>query len=600
MTVYVDFEPIGRRGECPDGHSLLDCARQLGVELVNLCGGHGSCGRCVVQVMTGTVSDPAPDEEKFLTSDQLQAGYRLACRTLPLGDCKVRVPPESLSTPQRAQVESEVYRVAVAPPVRVYRVSAPPPSLEDLRGDAERLLAALNEQHGLAVSTVDVQALRAIPTHLRIQDWTVQVAVRDGREIVALLPPAAHPLGLAVDLGTTKIAVYLLDLLSGETLAARGMMNPQIAYGEDVIARITYAQQAPKGAEHLQELVVSALGQAVVEMTAQVEAKAAHVVEAVVVGNTAMHHLFVGLPVGPLAQAPYVPAVTSTLDIKARDLGLTIAPGAYIHLLPNIAGYVGADHVAALLATDIAHTGDTTLLLDIGTNTEVCLVHRGRMTSLSCASGPAFEGAHISCGMRAAPGAIEHVRLIGDWVEFQTIGDGPPVGMCGSGILDALAQLRRAGVVDRRGRIGDHPRVREGHAGREFVWVDGGDGRPEITMTQKDVSELQLAKGAIRAGVEVLLRTHGLTPDDIQQVIIAGAFGSYVDISSAIAIGMLPAIPTERVRQIGNAAGLGARLALVSQKKRTEARHLGQQVQYIELASTPQFSLVFAQAMYLE
>ncbi len=599
MPIYVDFEPIGRRGECPNGQSLLDCARQLGVELINLCGGHGSCGRCVVQVMAGVVSDPTPEEEKFLTPARLQADYRLACRTFPLTDCKVRVPPESLSTPQRTQVESEDYHLEVAPPVRAYRVSVPPPSLEDLRGDAERFRDVLSERHGLTVSTVDVQALQALSTHLRTQDWTVQAVVRDGQEIVAVLPPEPRPLGLAVDLGTTKIAAYLLDLLSGKTLAARGMMNPQIAYGEDVIARITYAQQSPKQAEHLRGLVVAALNRAAAEMATQVGAKATHIVEAVLVGNTAMHHLFLGLPVGPLAQAPYVPVVTSALDVKARDLGMTIAPGAYIHLLPNIAGYVGADHVAALLATDIAHTGEATLLLDIGTNTEVCLAHRGRMTSLSCASGPAFEGAHISCGMRAASGAIEHLRLVGDRVEFQTIGDGPPVGMCGSGILDALAQLRRAGIVDRRGRMRTHPRVREGNTGRGFVWVEEDDRHQAIMMTQKDVRELQLAKGAIRAGVEVLLQAHKLTPDDIQQVIIAGAFGSYVDISSAITIGILPAIPMERIRQVGNAAGLGARLALVSWEKRAEARRLGQQVQYIELASAPGFSQTFAQAMYL-
>ena len=280
---------------------------------------------------------------------------------------------------------------------------------------------------------------------------------------MALLPPEARSLGLAVDLGTTKIAAYLIDLETGQTLASRGLMNPQIAYGEDVIARLAFAWREPAGAEKMQGLIVEALNQATGAMCAEGGFDPASIVEAVVVGNTAMHHLFLRLPVEQLARAPYVPAVASALDIKARDLGLKIAPGAYVHLLPNIAGYVGADHVAMLLATEIAQAEGVVLALDIGTNTEVCLANRGKLTSLSCASGPAFEGAHIKHGMRAANGAIEHLRIAGDQIEYQTIGGAPPAGLCGSGILDALAQLYQAGVVDRNGYMGEHPRVRDDH-----------------------------------------------------------------------------------------------------------------------------------------
>jgi uncharacterized 2Fe-2S/4Fe-4S cluster protein (DUF4445 family) len=601
MTVRIDFEPVGRRGQCLAGGTLLDYARQLGVDLVNLCGGAGTCGRCMVQILEGKVSEPASAEREFLSAGELARGYRLACRTLPLGDCKVRIPPESLTTPQRTQIEGEEIQVPPEPVVQTYLVTLAPPSLEDLRADDTRLLEALTQQHGVSAFPVDLDVLREISPRLRDGKWQIQVAVRD-REVVALLSPAARPLGLAVDLGTTKIAAYLLSLETGETLASRGIMNPQIAYGEDVIARISFASDQPGGAARLQELVAECLSQAAAEMCAEVGAQPAEIVEAAVVGNTAMHHLFGRLPVEQLARAPYVPAVGSALNVKARDLGLCLAPGAYVHLLPNIAGYVGADHVAMLLATGVPQAEGIVLALDIGTNTEVCLANHGRLTSLSCASGPAFEGAHIKHGMRAANGAIEHLRLVEGRVEFQTIGGVAPVGLCGSGILDTLAQLYQAGVVNDKGRMVPHPHVRDTDGSREFVVVEGegeDDGRPAITFTQRDVRELQLAKGAMRTGIEVLLETSGLTADEIDQMIIAGAFGTYIDIGSAMTVGMLPRIPMSRVRQVGNAAGMGAKQVLISRSKRAEAQSIASRVGYIELATVPQFAKTFAQSMYL-
>ncbi len=599
MTVYIDFEPVGRRGECTPGQTLLDCARQLGVDLVSLCGGMGSCGRCIVQVLDGEVSQPAPDEGEYLGSKELAEGYRLACRAIPLADCRVSVPPESLTAPQRTQVEGEEIPVTPDPLVKTYLLTLRAPSLDDLRADAERLSEALEQQHGIVAARLDLTTFRDLPPRLRSEGWQIRVAMRDG-EIVALLPLEANPLGLAVDLGTTKIAAYLIDLETGETLASEGLMNPQIAYGEDVVARMASVQTDPSEAKRLQALVIDVLNEAVAKMCGEIDAEPAEIVEMVVVGNTAMHHLFLLLPVQQLATAPYVPAVTSALDVKARELGLNIAPGAYVHLLPNIAGYVGADHVAMLLATQVAQADGVVLALDIGTNTEVCLSNRGNLTSLSCASGPAFEGAHIKHGMRAANGAIEHLRMVGDRIEVQTIGGVPPVGLCGSGILDTLAQLVQSGVVDGRGRMGNHPRVRnDGHV-REFVLVERDDDRPAITFTQKDVRELQLAKGAMRTGIEVLLRTNELTADDIDHVIVAGAFGTYIDIASAITIGMLPRLPLDRFHQVGNAAGMGARLALISRAKRAEAQAVARRVQYVELASDPQFSKTFALTMHLE
>jgi uncharacterized 2Fe-2S/4Fe-4S cluster protein (DUF4445 family) len=601
MTVYIDFEPVGRRGECPPGQSLLDCARQLGVEIVSFCGGAGSCGRCIVQVLDGEVSEPAPGEGEYLSSEELAAGYRLACRAIPLGDCKVRVPPESLTTPQRTQIEGEQVPVSPEPLVQTYLVTLHAPSLNDLRADAEQLLEALVRQHGVPAANVDLAALRNLSPRLRSEGWQVRVAIR-GEEIIAVLPVAARPLGLAVDLGTTKIAAYLVDLETGRTLAAEGLMNPQIAYGEDVIARLAFANQGAAEANRLRTLVIDALNETVAKMCTGIDAEPGEIVETVVVGNTAMHHLFLELPVRQLAAAPYVPAIGSALDVKARDLGLHIAPGAYVHLLPNVAGYVGADHVAMLLATGITQAEGVVLALDIGTNTEVCLANRGKLTSLSCASGPAFEGAHIKHGMRAANGAIEHLRIVGDRIEYQVIGGVPPVGLCGSGILDTLAQLCQAGIVDARGRMGEHPRVCDTTSLREFVLIgetERQDGHPAITFTQNDVRELQLAKGAMRTGIDVLLEANCLVADEIDRVIIAGAFGTYIDVASAIAIGMLPRLPLDRFHQVGNAAGMGAKLALISRDKRDKAQSIARRVRYIELSTFPQFAKRFAHAMYL-
>jgi uncharacterized 2Fe-2S/4Fe-4S cluster protein (DUF4445 family) len=409
-----------------------------------------------------------------------------------------------------------------------------------------------------------------------------------------------------VDVGTTKLAGYLVDLETGRTLAATGAMNPQISYGEDVMARIAYAMEGEAQAAKLQEAVVDAVSGLARDLCTLSGRHPQDIVEAVVVGNTAMHHLFAGLPVRQLGLAPYLAAVSEALDLKAREVGLEIAPGGYVHLLPNVAGFVGADHVAMILSTGIgeavSEAAGTVLGLDIGTNTEVVLRANGRLIACSTASGPAFEGAHIKDGMRAAEGAIERLRIEDDGVEYQTIGGVPPVGLCGSGVLDAVAQLRLSGIVDEKGNMGHHPRVRRTEHGPEFVLVTGEEGGNdrEVVISRGDVGEIQLAKGAIRAGINILLDEAGLSEQDVDEVVIAGAFGTYIDVSSAIAIGMFPRLPLERFNQVGNAAGMGAKLALVSQSQRAQAAEIARQVQYIELTNDKRFVDEFAGAMYLK
>jgi uncharacterized 2Fe-2S/4Fe-4S cluster protein (DUF4445 family) len=602
MTAHrIDFEPVGRRGECQSQDSLLECARKLGVGISSICGGQGTCHSCKVQVLSGSVSRPTPSEMETFSPRELKAGWRLACQTHPRSDVRLHLPAESMTTPQRLQVEGQERRVSPRPPVRAYQLKLAVPSLKAPRADAENLLQRLNRQYRLNCQKVDIGALRLISEQLRSWQWRCQASVRND-ELIALLPPKSRPLGLAIDLGTTKIAGYLVDLSHGQTLAAKGVMNPQISHGEDIISRITRAVHSEEERAQIQKLAGEAISQLGAELCAEAKASPEKIVEAVVVGNTAMHHLFLGLPVRQLALSPFVPAVSRALDIKARDLGLKFAPGAYVHLLPNLAGFVGADHVAVLLATGVAAKKGPIVALDIGTNTEVSLVHDGNIVSTSCASGPAFEGGHIKYGMRAAAGAIERLQISGAKVSYQTIGDAPPVGICGSGILDALAQLYLAKAVDEGGRLNaDHPRVSTQRGQRQFILVSREErkGEPAIVITQHDIRELQLAKAAIRSGIQVLLETSGVAEEEIKRVIIAGAFGSYINVTSAVASGMLPPLPLGRFIQAGNAAGMGAKLALISVSSREKAQALTSRVSYIELAGAPGFERTFMQASYL-
>jgi uncharacterized 2Fe-2S/4Fe-4S cluster protein (DUF4445 family) len=597
MPYQIEFEPIGRRGECAEGSSLLDCARRLGVGLVSICGGQGKCYACKVQVVAGSVNPPTSTDKKVFSEGAITVGWRLACLTYPQSDCTLQVPPESMTTLQRMQVEGLEVSVPPQPAVKTYSFKLSPPSLHDLRSDATRVYDALKQQK-VDCDQFDINALRQLSPKLRELNWEVQAAVR-GREIIAVTRPGTRPMGLAVDVGTTKIAGYLVDLATGETLASRGAMNPQIAYGEDITSRMVNAMKSPEEAARLQKLETSGIDQLAAELCIQAKANRDEILDSVIVGNTAIHHLMLGLPVKQLAFSPFVANVQEPLDVKACDMGLTLAPGAYVHILSNVAGYVGADHISDLLAIDAANINETTLAIDIGTNTEVSLLADGKIFSASCASGPAFEGGHILHGMRAASGAIERLKMVEGVVDCQTIDNAPPVGVCGSGVIDALAQFYLAGTLDSGGRIkAGSPFVREAEGHLEIELAKKADGQ-FVVMTQHDIRELQLAKAAIRGGIQVLLETAGIAETDIRQVIIAGAFGTYIDVSSAITIGMLPSLPLDRFRQIGNSAGLGAKIALISKPKRAEAKMLAEKVRYVELATAPNFMKTFMQAGYL-
>ena len=594
----VDFEPIGRRINIKESDDLLTAAQEAGVQLVSLCGGVGSCDSCRIRLVSGTLSPPTKEEEQTFDPEELIQGYRLACQARPLSDVKLDVPPSSLSTTQRLQIEGQEISIEPDPVVVPIEVKLTPPTFDDLRADVNRVIQAL-ETLGITSPMIGFPVLEGLSGQLRTLDWTSRFALR-GNEVVAVLPPEKHLFGLAVDIGTTKLAAYLVDLSSGNTLAKTGEMNPQISFGEDVVSRIAYTNVNEDGREVMQEKVVSTINAMLDELCDEVQVSRDQIVDAVVVGNTAMHHLFAGLPVRQLGEAPYVPEISDSLDIPTRSIGLALSAGAYVHLPPIIAGYIGADHVAMLLATEVVERERTVIALDIGTNTEISLITGNRVICCSCASGPAFEGAHIHDGMRAAPGAIERMQIQGQEVRVHTVEGQPAVGICGSGILDAISQMLSEGMIDFRGMLQeDHPLIQR--VGEEPIVLlvpasDSGNDR-NVIITRKDVNEIQLAKGAIRAGIEVLLKEAKLSYEEVEEIIVAGAFGTYLDIRSAIGIGMFPDLPHARFRQVGNAAGMGAKQMLISSERRQAAEEIAQKIEYLELTTYPDFTDEFMKAM---
>jgi len=598
QNFIVELQPIGRRAEISPGETLLSAAQSVGVELQAVCGGVGTCGQCKVRLTTGLLSAPTSQEKEKLGQELLEGSCRLACQAIPTSHVTLEIPPESLTSSQRVQLDGRDLGVSLDPLVVPF----------DLSVDASlpgKLRETINEAMG-----PDVQSAAGSFEHLAetAKQFTGHVRVAVNKEsspftIVRMFPEKTRIFGLAVDLGTTKLAAYLVNLETGKTAAQCGLMNPQIAYGEDVISRISYASHSGGAAQQLQRRVIETLNQMVREFCSDLAISPEQIVEMVVAGNTAMHHFFAGLPVQQLGMAPYLPATTAPLHLAARDLGIAIAPGASIYTPPNIAGYVGGDHVAMLIGIGAGarKSGPPFLAIDIGTNTEITLSVHGRLLTCSCASGPAFEGAHIRHGMRAAPGAIERVLFERGAFQIYTIERHLPIGICGSGILDAIAALLDAGVLESRGNFRKGAeRVHQNGGGGEYLLVsaeNSGSGG-EIVLTRQDISEIQFAKAAIRAGIEVLLEVSGVDASALEEFIIAGAFGSYLDVQSALRIGLFPQIPLGRFRQVGNAAGIGARQMLISGSQRRLGESLAKHVEYVELATHPHFQDKFAQSLF--
>jgi uncharacterized 2Fe-2S/4Fe-4S cluster protein (DUF4445 family) len=629
MAKYrVVFQPSGRRSEVEAGVDLLEAARQVGVAIESSCGGEHTCGECKVLVEEGFfpgerlysrmthLSPFATPEAEFISSDERAAGMRLACVAQVRGDVLVTVPAKSRQAVQVVRKEIAVEPLNVKPAVVSYNVQVPLPCLAEPQGDLERLTEALRQTYGLEGLTIDLSALRELPRLLREKDGNVTVDIWSGREILAVRAgPAPDRYGLAVDIGTTTVAAYLAHLAEGRMVASAAIMNPQIACGEDVMSRLTYCKTHEGGLDELHALIVQGVNGLIREVTAGVGLTPEDIADVVVVGNTVMHHLFLRIDPGWLGRSPFVPGCQGPYDLKARDLGLQTQPAAYIHVLPLEAGFVGADNVAALIAQG-PHRGDElTLLIDIGTNGEIVLGNKERLLSASCACGPAFEGVHIAHGMRAAEGAIERVRIDPQTyaVNFKVIGEeswrseGPVAttkvrGICGSGVNDAVAEMFRVGIVTRKGTFNmdiPSPRLRRDAQGvPEFV-IAGAEETAigaEIVISYRDVRAIQLAKAAVYAGIKCLMRRLEVIQPD--RVILAGAFGTYINRESALLIGLYPDCDLERVRAVGNAAGHGALLALLDIDKRREAEEVARRVEYVEVAAEENFKRDYIAAMH--
>lgn len=584
--------------------NLLAVLHRADIGVESICGGRGACGKCRIRILEGETTPPTSAEEKALSPEELARGIRLACQANPCGDLRIYVPATSLVREPRLQLDSALDITEVSPPVEVREVEVRIPEVPGDHGsDLTRLIQALAaDGRERPPMDSDIMALRDLSPRIRYGRGKARAVVREG-ELLGTLTSGEKALGLAVDLGSTKVALYVHDLVTGETVADRGFLNPQVALGEDVVTRIQHALEDGDKRLELMRLVVEGINENLEEMLASSGASPSDVFEAMVVGNTAMHHLFLGLSVEQLARSPYLPATDLPLGVKARDLGLKLNPAAVVYLPPPIAGYVGSDHLAAVAATRLHRRTGPCLLLDIGTNTEVALKAGGRILSCSCASGPAFEGMGLSQGMRAEKGAVERVFLnpaTGE-LEISVIGDGPPLGICGSGILSALAALLELGVLEESGRMREEfPGLwRRGEEPAYYLVPPGGDNGEGVAVTQADVREIQKAKGAIRAGVDALLLETGTDYGDLEEVILAGAFGSYLDPAVAVSLSLLPPVSLDRVVQVGNAAGAGARAMLLSLRFRREAEELAGRIEYLELSAHPTLAQLFAASMYL-
>ena len=629
----VIFTPSGRRGRFATGTTVLDAARSLGVDIDSVCGGRGICGRCqVTQAIGGfpkhgITSEPGhlsafSDLEATYRSEKgLAADRRLSCTATVCGDVLIDVPPESQVHRQVVRKGLDVRTFIVDPVVRLHYVEVTPPELASPTGDLARLFEALEREWQLTDLDADLGVIRQLQPALEAGRYGVTVAVHEGRQVIAVWPGLHETAyGVAIDVGSTTIAGHLANLADGAVLASNGVMNPQIRFGEDLMSRVSYAMMHPEGASEMTAAVRKALDGLIASLAMRAGIKRAEILELAIVGNPIMHHLLLGIDPTPLGGAPFALATDRAVKTTAAELGLRAHPGARVYVLPCIAGHVGADTAGVILAEEPHLAERLTLVVDVGTNAEIVLGDRRRLLAASSPTGPAFEGAQISGGQRAAPGAIERVRIDRETLEprFRVIGvdawsDDPAFeaaaaasdatgvsGICGSGIIEVVAELFLAGVVTVDGVIDGSLAARTPRIvpdGRTFSYVlhEGSHGGPRIAITQNDVRAIQLAKAALYAGVRLLMDQ--LRVDEVDEIRLAGAFGSQIDPTHAMILGLIPDCDLARVRSAGNAAGTGALIALLSGAARTEIEGVVRQVEKIETAVEPRFQEHFVEAM---
>jgi len=623
----VVFSPSGKRGRFPQGTPILQAARSLGVDIDSVCGGRAMCGRCQVTVAEGELSkhgivsrtenlSPTGEaESRHRERRGLADDRRLSCQATVCGDIAIDVPESSQVHRQVVRKPHEAHDIEIDPVTHAYFVEVDQPDMHDPTGDLERLRAAIKRDWNIDGLSIALPALHDLQTALRKGDWQVTVAIRDESEIIAVWPEFRERVyGIAIDVGSTTIAAHLCDLTSGRVLGSAGRMNPQIRFGEDLMSRVSYIMMNPGGEIELTSVVREALNELISGIAAECELQVEDIVELTFVGNPIMQHLVLGLNPVELGQAPFALATDRAVSLPARDIGVKINPGGYAFALPCIAGHVGADTAGVLLAEAPYERDEVSLIVDVGTNAEMLLGNKERVLAASSPTGPAFEGAQISSGQRAAPGAIERVRIDPETLEpkFQVIGcdlwsDDPGfaeqlpssgvTGICGSGIIEVVAELYLAGVIEHDGTISGAAAARSERVisdGRTFSYTLY-DGEPGVVIQQNDVRAIQLAKAALYAGARLLMEKLGVKT--VERIRLAGAFGAHIDVKYAMVLGMIPDCVIDQVSSAGNAAGTGARIALLDKSSRNVIRDVTRKVEKIETAVEERFQHHFVSAM---
>ena len=628
QDALVVFTPSGKRGRFALGTPLLQAARTLGVDIDSVCGGRAICGRCQVLVMEGefakhgvtssaaNLSPLSAAEQNYSSRRGLPGGHRLSCSSTVQGNLVVDVPSSSQVHRQVVRKAADARVITLDPVVHLHYVEVREPDMHDPSGDLQRLMNALQLEWQLSNLTCDLHVLQTLQPALRKGEWKVTVAVHAGSRIIGVWPGFhERALGLAVDVGSTTIAAHLCDLESGSVVASSGAMNPQIRFGEDLMSRVSYSMMHPGGAQQMTDAVRGALNTLAADVAREAQASPQDILEVALVGNPIMHHLVLGIDPVELGGAPFALSTDEAITVVATELGLSLHPGARVYALPCIAGHVGADAAGMILAERPDLGDELTLLVDVGTNAEIVLGNRQRLLACSSPTGPAFEGAQISCGQRAAPGAIERVRIDPNTLEprFKVIGselwsDNPGFadavaqlgvsGICGSGIIEVIAEMYLAGIINQDGVVDGQLAARSNdrivQTGRTFGYVVHR-GAVTLTVTQNDVRAIQLAKAALYAGIKLLMEHLGV--DHVDRIRLAGAFGSHIDVKYAMLLGMIPDCDLSQVASAGNAAGTGARIALLDNGSRRTIEALVRKVEKIETAIEPKFQAHFVEAM---
>jgi len=616
-TVRVTFEPEGQTVDVPVGSTLLEAAQAAGVFVASICGGDGICGRCRLIVEAGEI-DAEPTT--LLTRDEIQRGYTLACRTRIVEGLTVSVPKEARSEGAQILIDEDAKRFRAlyaptdeatsfrhTPVVQKVRLSLPTPSLQDNLACQERLLREIRRTVDTTQLQMGLKVLRKLPAETREEGWdlTATIGRRGGTTEVIDVEAGDHAgssYGLAVDIGTSTIVAHLVDLTSSETIDAEACYNSQMAYGEEVTRRIIHAEK--RDAKALRESVVRDINNLVSAFVSRHEIEQHDIVTLFAAGNTPMIHFLLGLDASRIRKSPYIPATTAPPPVRAVEVGIQINPRGLLYTMPSIGSWVGGDVTAGILATGLYETRKLTMLIDVGTNGEIVLGNDEWMIACATSAGPAFEGSGVQCGMRASRGAIERVIIgAGGAAEVRTIGDEPARGICGSGLIDAVAGLFQAGILDRSGSLllDASGRVREVDGRREFVLVDASDTAvdTDIVITQPDIENLLRAKAAIYSGAKVLLESTDKTFEDIEQLLIAGGFGNYLDREKAIALGMIPDVPLDRVRFAGNTSLIGAKMAMLSTDALERCETIAHSATYYDLITYPGYYEEFTSAKFL-